>query len=321
MEEGNLNKEEPLVSILIPAYNHEKYIDDLIDSLLAQTYRNLEIFIADDNSLDQTYEKILAREPEIKREYPKTYVWHNECNKGITANLNGMLRRCTGKYIKILASDDFFVIDAIRSLVTYMEENPNVGLVFGNGIMGDENTHFPVSIEEQSQMYYEKPINIEDNYLEKLYEGDFILAPGVLFSRKAYEEIGEFDEKLWAEDWDFYLRIAEKMKIAYINKIVVMYRILLTSASHSADVRNRIGMRKSEIEVLNKHKPYVEATLGERLLYERSNVAFKEAFDMRSNLFLSEVNFLMKKYKIKKTLCNKILYFSYKTILRNILFT
>ena len=93
---------EPLVSVCIPAYNNAEYIKDTIDSILNQTYQNIELVIVDDNSKDNTYELI----QEIGDERIKLY--HNDKNLGMSGNWNRCLSLCTGKYAKLVCADDIY---------------------------------------------------------------------------------------------------------------------------------------------------------------------------------------------------------------------
>ena len=109
---------EPLVSVCIPAYNNAEYIKDTIDSILNQTYQNIELVIVDDNSKDNTYELI----QKIGDERIKLY--HNDKNLGMSGNWNRCLSLCTGKYAKLVCADDILSPDALKREVDALEANP-----------------------------------------------------------------------------------------------------------------------------------------------------------------------------------------------------
>lgn len=311
---------QPLVSILIPSYNHEKYVDDCMRSLMEQDYDNLEVIIIDDCSSDGTYQKILSWEKKLQGRFPIISIEKNEQNLGVTKTLNKMMRRCQGKYIKTIASDDFFVSEGITKMVLFFETHPECGLIFANGIIGNKDTHFPIRDEKEYKMYYDEAPELSGNLIEKMYQSNFIFAPGQMFSRKAYLQIGEFDEAIAIEDWDYYMRIIIAMPIAFLNDIVVMYRYTNTSMTQSPSVKSRLIMRKSELQILTKYKEYVPRQLSEHLLSERCNVIFKEAFDMRSNSYMEEIIRFMKREKIKLHFGNRIKGWLYKSSLINIFF-
>ena len=111
---------EPLVSICIPAYNNAAYIKDTIDSILSQTYKNLELVIVDDKSKDDTVAVIKSIPDERIRLY------ENEKNLGMSGNWNHCLELCKGEYIKLICADDMLAPDAIEKEARALTEHPDV---------------------------------------------------------------------------------------------------------------------------------------------------------------------------------------------------
>lgn len=314
-------KEAPLVSILVPAYNHEKYLDDTMKGILAQTYTNLELIITDDCSTDHTYQRIEEWSSKLKEKFDTVLIIHHEKNKGLPRTLNEMLRICTGKYIKIMDGDDFLLEDGIEKLIDYYEENPEYGLIFANGILGNADTHYPLDNLEEYRTYYDEKPDMTGDITKRLYCHFFIFAPSIIFSREAYRRTGFYDEEIWFEDWDYYLRVASKLPIGYLDSCVMMYRNLDTSMSHSCSLRNRMGMRRSELQVLGKHKYLVDEALSQKMIYEKCNEIFKEAFDMRSKIYVDEIRSYMKTHLVKLTWKNRIYWVIYRVHLADFLFS
>lgn len=314
-------KRKALVSILVPAYNHENFVDDIMQSILDQTYDNLEVLITDDGSVDGTFGKISQWEERLKSKYQRVQIFQNKNNKGIVKTLNHMLQLCVGDYIKVIASDDFLLPDSIEQLVAFLESNPQHGLVFANGIMGDKNTHYPIKDVKLFETYYTEKPKLEENVVEQMYRKYFLFSPSIMYTRRAYQQVGSYDEDIWFEDWDYYLRVVEQMPIGYLDSIVVMYRMLDSSASHSTKLEYRMGMRKSEIIVLFKHKKEVTLKLSEKLLFIKCNEVFKEAFDMRSRTYMNEIYSLMKRCGVKRNIKNKCLSAVYKLHFIDFLFS
>lgn len=313
-------KKKPLVSLLIPTYNHEKFIDDIMNSIIEQTYENLEVIITDDASSDHTYSKMEGWIKILKGKFGNVELLCNQTNRGIPKTLNHMLGICNGKYIKVIASDDFLLPKSIEILVDFLENRPEYGLVFANGIVGDKNTHYPIKAINQFPQYYNQFPDLSGNIVEKMYCKYFLFSPSIMYSRKAYESTGKYDEEIWAEDWDYYLRIAENMPIGYLNEPVVMYRMSDESASHSTKLEYRMGMRKSEIKVLLKHREYVNQELSKGMLEQKCNEVFKEAFDMRSKQYMNEIYYYMMNYHIRRTAKNKFLHILFRSHLIDFLF-
>jgi len=115
----------PTVSICLPVFNGETYLAEAIESALCQTYKDFELLIADDCSLDDS--------PNIIEHYAKRdkriIAWRNEPNLGLFANYNACVSRASGKYIKLFAQDDIFHPELIHCLLTVLENNPSVSLV------------------------------------------------------------------------------------------------------------------------------------------------------------------------------------------------
>lgn len=132
----NQKSDNPLVSVLITTYNSEKYIKDALESILNQTYSNLEIVIIDDASIDNTLEIIQS----FKDKRIKLFV--NEKNLGVSENMNKGIKLSHGKYLAVMDSDDWSYPYRIEEEVKLMEENPEVVLCSGYMDVCDENLKF-----------------------------------------------------------------------------------------------------------------------------------------------------------------------------------
>jgi glycosyltransferase involved in cell wall biosynthesis len=110
----------PLVSVMVPAYQHEAFIAECLDSIVSQDYPALEIVVSDDASRDRT--------PDILRDYaaryPQVHALLNETNAGVSANCNRSLERCSGKYVALFAGDDLMLPGKLRAQVDFMEAHP-----------------------------------------------------------------------------------------------------------------------------------------------------------------------------------------------------
>src|SRR5450631_4125746 len=112
------------VSVVIPSYNHGKYIAQCIESVLAQSFADLEVVITDDASTDDTVARIHAfRDPRVRlHTFPK--------NLGQCVALNASIRRSVGEYIAVLNSDDYFAPGKLERQVSFLDVNPEIGAVF-----------------------------------------------------------------------------------------------------------------------------------------------------------------------------------------------
>ena len=136
---SNNNK---LVSVLIPSYNHEKYVGDCLESVLAQTYSNIEVIICDDKSKDNTYEVIERYRQRLEEKFSRICIIENDNNLGIVKNCNKLISLAKGDYYKLLASDDMLRPTGIEKLVHFMENHKEHNIVYSYCDKISDNTTF-----------------------------------------------------------------------------------------------------------------------------------------------------------------------------------
>lgn len=231
---------EKLVSILVASYNHEKYIEDCLDSIKNQSYKNIELIISDDCSRDNTFSIAKAWCDKNGERFTRCIVRKNENNLGVTKNYNQMIDEAKGDYIKCFASDDILFSNAITELVDYLEEEAD-DIVFSNMvIINDGDKLANRQIFDRKAFYKRKP-PYGTGILKELIRCNTVCAPSVLFRRETIEKYGKYDEALMYEDWEYWLRIeAEGGSIGYIDTNLVAYRILKKSNSHYGKSRDEI---------------------------------------------------------------------------------
>ncbi len=222
---------EKLISIIIPCYNHEKYMDDCFKSIMAQTYGNLEVIISDDASQDNSFQKIKEWEPVLGRRFSRVIVKRNPVNLGITKNLNSMLELCSGEYIKPLASDDMLYADAAASYMAYAEKT-GADIIFSNAAYIGSSFRYADMGKRSLRYFYKKAPVSGRNLTGKLCAGNYIAAAGMFISKKTYEKYGLYNESLSFEDWEFLLRVSVKGNLAYLDRPEAFYRMNEHSFSH-----------------------------------------------------------------------------------------
>ena len=140
-------EKNPLVSVIIPCYNAEKYVESSIRSIMSQTYRNLEIIITDDCSTDGTFE-ILQK---LVKEDSRIKLYKNEINLKIVKTLNNMIEVSLGKYIARMDADDISLPKRIEKQVAFLEQNTDISFLGTNAVLIDEKnfvigkSHLPLS--------------------------------------------------------------------------------------------------------------------------------------------------------------------------------
>lgn len=222
----------PLVSVLMPVYNGEKYIKEAMDSILNQTYADFEFLIINDGSTDTT-EQIIKSYEDSRIRYKK-----NETNLKLIATLNKGIELCIGKYIVRMDADDISALDRIEKQVAFIEENPDVGLC---------GTWF-TSFDQNSQGLSQYKEQHDEILFKMLYQCHFC-HPSLIIRKKVFEELEiPFDKNfIHAEDYELYFRLSTKWKFHNLQESLIKYRIHNSSVSrqnqliqleHSLQIRN-----------------------------------------------------------------------------------
>ena len=223
--EFSFNSSYPLVSIIIPAYNHEKYILKVLNSVLEDRYQNKELVIIDDGSTDNTNYLITEW---IKNNTNKLNIKY-KCrdNRGVSKTLNELVRMSSGEYICIVSSDDYLLDGGIAKRVEYLQKNLTKMAVFGDCVVVDQNNK---NILNSGLRDYYKA-HIENYKEEKSLKNEIIIrwsVPGPVFmARKImYTKHNMFyRENLIGEDWDMYLRLVSKNYLGFVDFKVSAYRL------------------------------------------------------------------------------------------------
>lgn len=231
----NLTKSNNMVSICIPTYNGEAFLQEALNSVLAQTYKNIEVIISDDASTDNTLE--IAKSFKGFVDFPVTIISHKP--NGIGANWNNCIKNANGSFIKFLFQDDILYPDCISEMIATFEENSELGLVSCKRdliIEGEVNSNVMEWIDKfkNLQNQFETIDNvtiIDKNFFSEEYflsgNNNKIGEPTVvMFRKEIVKDVGYFDEKLKQNlDYVFYYRLLKKHQIAIIKKPLAAFRI------------------------------------------------------------------------------------------------
>ena len=243
----------PLVSVIVPSYNHEKYIVETIESIVNQTYKNIELIVIDDGSKDNSL-NILKN---LQQKYNFTLISRE--NKGLSATLNEGVLIAKGKYVSVCASDDILVLEKIEKQVSYMEINLQYMISYGKVIY-----FYPNGATKKIRNSAYK----EGDVFESLLLQKFFISPAsVIYRKEVFDKIGGFDTSLAVEDADIFLRIAKEYQIGYQNEYFYYYRL------HENNTVNDIEKIELDIDkILNKWKDeplYKKAMIRKNLIYFR----------------------------------------------------
>ncbi len=215
-----MSHENSLVSVIVPAYNHELYVYECLMSIYNQTYKNIELIIIDDGSTDSTPDIVQTFLEEYSGRFSNVK-FRSRPNKGLSSTLNEMLSLCRGVWIFPLASDDKYCTNKIELIIdAYKTWNvPEIALIYGDTLFMDMDGN-PIDMPKDR-----RPLPGPDykGYLE-LFMTNPLGGPCMAYRRQAIEAIGGFDESLPMEDWDCWLRLSARFPIARVPENVSYYR-------------------------------------------------------------------------------------------------
>lgn len=208
----------PLISVIIPTYNSQEFIEETINSVLEQTYNDFEIIVVDDESTDDTL-KILNRLSENDNRIKYFQVSHSG-RPSVPRNFG--VKKAAGEYIAFLDADDLWINNKLQKQLHFFKNNPEHILVYSMSVTFGETNLFSPSFEVLPLL---NKASITKN--ELIQNGNSITCSSVLIKKEKFLEVGGFDEdpKLQVEDYDLWIRLGELGKIGFIPRILTYYRI------------------------------------------------------------------------------------------------
>lgn len=261
---------QDLISVIIPSFNQEKYIPYTINSIINQTYKNLELIIIDDNSTDNTKNVVLSLESECKKRFINFKFIQKEKNSGINNSLNLGIDLAKGKFVYIIASDDIAKPDAVDTLYNFIKEKDNYALVTGDAELIDENNNrifwdhefnlhkeYDPTVAKYKTVAQRMEKSARINFSSKEY-GDYktllwsnYITNGYLLRKSAIIDVGKYKENVF-EDWYMNLQLSKKYKFKFINKILFSYRW------HKTNTIKTESSRKKYLTTLLEEKEYCD---------------------------------------------------------------
>lgn len=203
----------PKISVITPSYNQGEYIERTIESVLSQNYPNLEYIIMDGGSTDKTVK--------ILKKYGKKIIWKSEKDNGQGNAINKGLERATGDILTYLNSDDMLCPNSLKLIANYYLKNPKTHWFFGKCKIIDEKDR---EIRKQITAY--KNFWLKRYNYQTLLVLDYISQPATFWTRKAFEKIGNFNEKeYWELDYEYWLRLGKNNRPIFIDRYLAKFRV------------------------------------------------------------------------------------------------
>jgi glycosyltransferase involved in cell wall biosynthesis len=209
------------VSIVLPTYNGAKYLRQSIDSCLNQTYKNIELIIVDDASMDETPDIIKSYQDESIK-----YIRHKK-NKTLPHTLNTGFAIATGEYLTWTSDDNYYGQDAIKLMVALLQMDKKTDFVYANYyvINGDGAVLQSVSVGPSKNL---KEYNC--------------IGPCFLYRRKIYEVLGEYNpDAFLAEDYEYWIRVFKRFRMQKLDKFIYWHRLHPQSLTgqHASEAKHR----------------------------------------------------------------------------------
>ena len=244
----------PLVSVIVPCYNHEKYVTEAIQSVIDQTYVNIELVVLNDGSKDNTHNKILDLEETCKKRFVN-FIYINKENEGVSKTLNRGILLSKGSFVSFLASDDLYLPSKIENQVNLLLKSPDsVGGIYSDGYIindfGERTAYFTDN--------YHVPIG--KNIYKELIVENWIAAISLLYRREALFEVGLFTEGIKVEDHDMLLKLTAKFNLLYLNEYLFEYRFHESNTSANFELmQEQLKVTALNHPTLNKYIHFQEA--------------------------------------------------------------
>ncbi|MGQ9777570.1 MAG: glycosyltransferase, partial [Thermodesulfobacteriota bacterium] len=206
----------PKVSVVIPAYNHERYVGEAIESVLGQTFEDFELIIINDGSTDRTEDEILKFNDRRIRYYSQE-------NRGLSATLNRGIELSRGEYFTFLPSDDVMLPEKLEVQLKVMEESKEIGIVFSYPIIIDGEGK--EVLDDPIVDWFKTPFEKKEEIFPALFERNFLCAPTALIRQECFTKVGFFDEFLkTAQDYDMWMRILKYYDLKIIKTPLLKLR-------------------------------------------------------------------------------------------------
>lgn len=213
---------EPIVTVICTCYNHEKYVQNALLSVINQSYKHIELIIVDNASTDNSKSEIAL----FLIDYPEIVFISNEENIGLPKSFNAAVKLSKGKYLIDLAADDTLDFERVKLQVAAFEKlAANYGLLYSNIEEVDKNgKHLRYSLNPS--------LNYPSgNLFLEILNKHFIPSPSTIFKKSIFDEIGGYNENLVFEDFDFWIRCAANYNFYYLPIICGKKTILKNSFS------------------------------------------------------------------------------------------
>ncbi|MBR4598254.1 MAG: glycosyltransferase [Opitutales bacterium] len=316
------NTYEPLVSVGVLSYNSAKTILETLESIKAQTYKNIELIISDDASKDDTVEVCKKWIEENKGRFARCEILTVPENTGIPANANRRLAASQGAWSKGVAADDILLPDCIENFVNYVKENPQAEVVFSNlkiyhNNFNEENFK---EVDDMDGKYFCQKYGTAEKQYQALLRRFYCHAP-TMFAKTSVLQKVKYDERIKGmEDYPMWLRLTKAgVAFHFMDKETVCYRRSISICKDVRDPRKKLRFFLNTVELFKRLYVYDNLGFFRRLCKKYSYCRLK-LFDKMGLLKEGEISPFSKNLLITLDfiLSPQAVYFSIKNACKKI---
>ena len=204
------------VSVIIHTYNNERFMAETVESVLNQTYKDYEIIVVDDGSVDGTRDALMPYMQKIR--------YHYKENGGIASAKNAGIGLSQAEFVAFLDHDDLWAPDKLQLQMEHFNENPQIGLVYAKY----------TSFRDGKKLRTKPEKGYSGWIFKELIAKSFIQTSTVVVKRECLDAVGPYDETFsLGDEYDMFLRIARKFQCGFVDKGLTRYRVHDTNASNN----------------------------------------------------------------------------------------
>ena len=295
----------PLVSVAVITYNSSKYVLETLESIKAQTYKNIELIISDDCSTDNTLQICKEWIEKNKARFVRTQIVTVEKNTGVSANCNRAEDACEAEWVKLIAGDDMLLPNCITDFMEYVQTHDDVVYVFG------KVKYLGKQLENEIDYRFYQSNSIEEQ-LRKVVVGTFIPACTCFYNKiKSTKEGLKYDEKIpMFEDTPKWINAIKKgFLLRLVDKYVCVYRVGHNESLSSGNLHYQSFMRSKrlvyfyylypELVKINNQKA-VESVVDFEMRW------YNNYFEIMNSTTYKVGSFVLSPFRVLKKLCKSI---------------
>lgn len=237
-----MHRNTPLVTAVVPVYNHERFVVESIRSIINQTYHNMELIVVNDGSKDRSHELIMSLVEECRNRFVR-FEYINRHNVGLSSTLNQALGLARGKYLTALASDDVELPEKTAVLVEALESNKELfAVAFGDALYIDDSGS-QIALDEEGHECHDSIKGSYTSVLDfltrnksfdyrseefgsyrTLLMGNYLPAISGLARTSAIVAVGGWTPGNMVDDWEMWLKLSKQFRFMYVDRPLALYR-------------------------------------------------------------------------------------------------